>query len=108
MRDKIKNLFEFIGTAWSAGIRGKIGVFAALFATFMFIRIFFGEVSIQKFIINIWRLNGEQEQLVAEQKKLEMIEHHIQLIQNYSPDYIEEIGLKYLNIGDPNAKVLKV
>ncbi|HNY25365.1 MAG TPA: hypothetical protein PKJ33_02355 [Alphaproteobacteria bacterium] len=108
MWDKIKILFGFLGRAWSGGIRGKIGVLAAFFACFMFIRIFFGEVSLQKFVINIWRLNSEQQQLVAEQNKLHMIERHIQLIQNYSPDYLEEIGLKYLNIGDPNAKVLKV
>lgn len=108
MLDKIKNLFGFLGRAWAGGIRGKIGVLAAIFAFFMFVRIFFGEVSAQKFVINIWRLNSEQQQLVSEQTKLQTLKHHIKLIQNYSPDYIEEIGLKYLNIGDPNAKVLKV
>ncbi len=79
-----------------------------IFAVFMFIRMFWGEVNIQRLIINIWRLNGEQEQLVAEQKELEAIKRHIELLQGYSADYVEELGLKYLNIGDPKVKILKI
>ncbi|HOY47690.1 MAG TPA: hypothetical protein PLZ05_03790, partial [Alphaproteobacteria bacterium] len=108
MWDKIKKLFEFMGRAWTGGIRGKLGIFTAFFALFMFVRIFFGEVSIQKFVINIWRLNDEQQQLAVEQKKLDTLKHHIELIQNYSPDYIQELGLKYLNLGSPGSKVLRV
>ncbi len=47
MREKIKNLFGFIGRAWSGGIRGKVGILFAIFAGFMFIRIFWGEVNVQ-------------------------------------------------------------
>ena len=108
MWDKIKNFFGFLGRAWSGGVRGKIGIFLALFATFMFFRIFFGDVNAQKFVMNIWRLNAEQQQLATEQKKLHILEQHIDLIQGYSPDYIEELGLKYLNIGDPGVKILKI
>lgn len=108
MREKIKNLFSFTGRAWSGGARGKLGILLALFAAFMFVRIFFGDVNIQKFVINIWRLNHEQTHLVAEQTKLETIQRHIKLLQNYSPDYVEELGLKYLNIGDPMIKILKI
>ncbi len=108
MWEKIKNLFGFIGRAWSGSIRGKIGVLFALFAGFMFIRIFWGEVNVQKFIMNIWRLNAEQQQLATEQKKMDTLARHIELIQNYSPDYVQELGLRYLNIGDPNFKILKL
>ena len=108
MWEKIKNLFGFIGRAWSGSIRGKIGVLFALFAGFMFIRIFWGEVNVQKFIMNIWRLNAEQQQLATEQKKMDTLARHIELIQNYSPDYVLELVLRYLNIGDPNFKILKL
>lgn len=108
MKEKIKNFFKFIGTAWAAGIRGKIGLLCGIFATFMFIGIFWGDVSIQKFVINLWRLNEEQQELTLETKKLDTIKHHIKLIENYSPDYIEELGLKYLNIGDKQIKELKI
>ncbi len=58
--------------------------------------------------MNIWRLNAEQEQLPEEQKKLDSLARHITLIQDYSPDYVQELGLKYLNVGDPNFKILKL
>lgn len=108
MGEKIKNLFGFIGRAWSLGIWGKFGVMIAIFSIFVFTGIFFGQVSVQKFVINIWRLDAEQTQLAAEQEKLNTLNHHIELLQNYSPDYVEELGLKYLNIGDANARVLKI
>ena len=108
MMKKIKNFFGFIGRAWRGGIRGKAGVLCAVFAAFMFVRIFWGDVNVQKFIVNIWRLNAEQEQLVAEQAKLNTLKTHIELLQGYSADYVEELGLKYLNIGDPRAKILKI
>lgn len=108
MWEKIKNLFGFLGRAWSGSIRGKIGILFAVFAAFMFVRIFWGEVNVQKFIINIWRLNTEQQQLDAEQQKMATLARHIELIQEYSPDYIQELGLKYLNIGDANFKILKL
>ncbi len=108
MWEKIKNLFGFVGRAWSGGIRGKVGVLFAVFAGFMFIRIFWGDVNAQKFVVNIWRLNAEQQQLDAEQQKMATLSRHIQLIQEYSPDYIQELGLKYLNVGDADFKILKL
>lgn len=108
MKEKIKNLFGFVGRAWSGGWRGKAGIGLVLFAGFVFIRIFWGEVNVQRFIVNIWRLNGEQELLATEAARLESLNRHIKLLQNYSPDYVEELGLKYLNIGDPHARILKI
>lgn len=108
MKEKIKNLFGFIGRAWSDGIYGKFGILLTLFALYMFVRMFWGDVNVQKFIVNIWRLHGEQEQLAAEQSKLQEIHQHIELLQGYSPDYVEELGLKYLNVGNPDFKILKI
>ncbi len=107
MKDKIKLFFGFLGRGWVGGIRGKIGVFALILALVMFIRMFFGEVSVQKFIINIWKLKDEEVRMVQEQAKLDLMNKHIKLIMEHSPDYVEEISLKYLNMGDPNTKVLK-
>lgn len=108
MKEKIKNLFGFLSRAWSGGWRGKLGILLTFFAFLMFIRMFLGDVNIQKFAYNIWQLNQEQKQLVLEHKKLDNTNRHIELIQNYSPDYVEELGLKYLNIGDPGVKILKI
>ncbi len=108
MKTKIKNFFGFIGRAWSCGIRGKFGILLTLFSVFIFLRIFWGDVNVQNFIVNIWRLNAEQQQLSAELEKLNTLNRHIELLQGYSSDYVEEVGLKYLNIGDPAAKILKI
>lgn len=106
--EKIKNFFGFIGRAWTGGIRGKIGMLCALFAVFMLVRMFFGDVSMQKFVINIWHLGAEQRQLASDTEKLTIYQNHIKLIQNYSPDYVEELGLKYLNVGPKDTKILKI
>ena len=108
MKGKIKNLFSFLSRAWSGGWRGKIGIVLTLFACFMFIGLFWGSVSVQRVAINVWELNQEQAQLAHEQDTLQEIQKHIELLQNYSPDYVEELGLKYLNIGTPNTKILKI
>lgn len=107
MKGKIKSLFSFIGRAWTGGIYGKFGLILFIFAFFLFIRIFWGDVNIQRFAANIWHLRNAQEQLVEENATLQEIKAHTKLLQNYSPDYIEELGLRYLNIGDSKVKVLK-
>ena len=108
MKEKIKNLFAFMGRAWAAGFHGKMGVFMTIVALFWSIGIFTGKTTLQGFIINIWRLNSAQEQLQQEQAKLTLLEKHIDLVQKNSPDYIEELGLKRLNMGDSKTKILKL
>ena len=108
MREKIKNLFSFIGRAWTGGPRGKWGLLFVLFAIFMFVRMFIGYTNIQHFAMNIWHLNNERAILEQQTEKLDALRHHIQLLHDYSPDYVEELGLQYLNIGDPKFKILKI
>jgi cell division protein FtsB len=107
MKEKIKNLLAFCGRAWRGGVKGKFGLLLALFALIGFARMFMGKVSVQNFAMAAWRLEKEQAQLAAEQEKLAGIERHIELFQNYSPDYIEEVSLKYLNMGDPKTRIIK-
>jgi len=108
MKDKIKNLFSFIGRAWRGGIRGKLGVVFAIFALLAFSRILFGQMNVVKFVRTSFQLRADRTELANEKKKLDMINLHIQLLQNYSPDYVEELGLRHLNIGDAKFKVLKI
>ena len=79
MKTKIKNLFSFIGRAWSGGARGKLGTVLSMFGIFMFIGLFWGDVNIQRFTMNIWHLRNEQAHLATEQKTLSELEHHINL-----------------------------
>ena len=108
MKEKIKNFFGFIGRAWTAGPRGKLGILLAVFAFGMFIRMFMGNMNVQRFIINAWNLHHESIELANQKKTLATLEYHIELLRNGSPDYVEELGLQYLNIGDPKFKILKI
>jgi cell division protein FtsB len=106
--EKIKNFFGFIGRAWTAGPRGKLGIAFAVFALFMFIRMFMGDMNIQRFIMNAWNLNRERAELAERTQVRNTLQHHIDLLKNGSPDYVEELGLQYLNIGDPKFRILKI
>lgn len=109
MKEKIKNLFVFIKDAWVGGTRGKIGLLLVIISIFFFVRLFYGEKNIQSFIKNAWYLNKERKELAIAETKLSQLQHHIYLLQhpNASSDYIEELGLKTLNLGSPEFKELK-
>lgn len=107
MKEKIKKFFNFVAVAWTTSFHGKLGVILLVFALFVFLRMFWGTVNIQNFFINMWHLNNEQHDLEIQRANLQQLQHHNQLLQINSPDYIEEIGLQTLNIGDSKTKILK-
>jgi len=107
MWEKIKNLFSFLKSAWVCSARGKWGILFMIVALFFFVRLFCGTQNIQGFILNAWHLHNDRATLATEQQKLKQIQHHIYLLQHNSDDYIEELGLKTLNLGNPEFKELK-
>ena len=68
-----------------------------------------GTQNVQSFVLNMWKLNHEKQELTVAQNNLKQLQQHIYLLQhpNNSADYIEELGLKTLNLGDSNFKELK-
>ena len=96
MKEKIKNFFDFVKSAWMAGPRGRWGIIFMILAVFFFVRLFFGTQNIQGFIINAWHLNHERIELAESQKQLQKIQHHIYLLQhpNSSSDYIFSINVR--------------
>ena len=109
MKEKIKNFFDFVKRAWVAGPRGRWGFIFMILSVFFFVRLFYGNQNIQSFVINAWHLNRERTELATAQKQLQQIQHHIYLLQhpNSSSDYIQELGLQTLNLGDADFKELK-
>jgi len=107
MKEKIKNLLSFAGAAWRGNMRGKIGLLMVLFALFALGRMFVGSTSVQGFVRGAFYLAKEQRQLDAAQARLAAVESHIQLIQERSPDFIEELAQKRLNVGDPSLRILR-
>ena len=80
-----------------------------ILSLFCFIRLFCGTRNVQSFIVNAWRLNHERAELSVAKEQLQEIEHHIYLLQhaNQTSDYVEELGLQTLNMGNPEFKELK-
>ena len=107
MWSKIKKFFAFLKSAWLGGTRGKWGILFMITALFFFVRLFCGTQNVQNFIINTWRLNHKRTELDIAQKNLKQMQNHIYLLQHTSPDYVEELGLKTLNLGNPEFKELK-
>ena len=109
MKEKIKNFFDFLKSAWAAGPRGRWGIVFMFLSLFFFVRLFYGTQNLQGFIINAWHLNRERIELATAQKQLQQIQHHIYLLQhpNSSSDYIQELGLQTLSLGDSDFKELK-
>lgn len=109
MKEKIKELLSFIKKSLSMSLQGKLGFLCLLLSIFFFVRLFCGEASIQRFLVNIWDLKNKQTELISAQADLQQLQHHVYMLQhpNSSSDYIEEVGLKVLNLGNPNLKELK-
>lgn len=107
MKEKIKNLFAFMGRAWRASNRGKLGVVMAIVAVIVILRMFWGAASVQHFVAGAFHLHDETAGLSAETAKLADVNMRIRLIQEHSPDYIEELAETRLNLGDPKLKILK-
>lgn len=109
MKEKIKNFFAFLKSAWEGGPSGKFGILVFIVSLFFFVRLFVGTQNIPDYIIRITKLNHERKELALLQKDLNQIQHHVYLLQrpSSSSDYIEELGLKTLNLGNPEFHELK-
>lgn len=108
MREKIKKIVNFIKNAWSGSRAGKFGIFLFILSVFLFTRLFCGGHNIQGFIINSWKVHSEQKELIQAKQQLETRRNQIKLLrQNNTSDYIEELGLKVLNFGNPNFQELE-
>ena len=73
MKEKIKNFFDFLKSAWVAGPRGRWGIVFMFLSLFFFVRLFYGAQNIQGFVINAWHLNRERTELAIAQKQLQQI-----------------------------------
>ena len=107
MNEKIKNFFGFIKSGWSSGYRGKIGIGLIILSLFFFVRLFCGPQTLQGFIIKSWELKQNKQELEIKKQELQTLQNHHDLLLNASPDYVEELGLQKLNLGDPEFKELK-
>ena len=107
MKNKIKVLFNYILSSCRDWY-GRFGLIFIIISIILLIRLlFFGNTNFIKYVSNIWKLKHLTNDLVLAEKNLEDISKHIELIEKRSPDYIEELSIKYLNMSEPKARILR-
>ena len=74
---------------------------------YFFVGLFTGVASIQNYFKNRRALNRADAKIETLQKDLGSVNLHIKLLQDFSPDFVAEMAIKYLNLGDPKMRVLK-
>ena len=107
MLEKIKSAFAILFDGTFKSWRGFLGMAMILFSLYFLIGLFTGVASIQHYIRNLRNTKTSDTRISAKQKELSMINLHIKLIQEHSPDFVSEMAIKYLNMGDPNSSIIK-
>lgn len=107
MWQKIKSvLLVFVRGAFSSW-KGFLGAVMIVASIYLFTGLFTGIASVQNYIKNARALNKADDKIAAIRSELETTNRHIKLLLDHSPDFVSEMAVKYLNLGDPNAKVIK-
>jgi cell division protein FtsB len=107
MWDKIKSAFTVFFTGMFSSMRGFLGAAMVAVSVYFFVGLFTGVASIQNYIKNLNSMHTSTSRIEAEQQKLDTINHHIKLLQEHSPDFVSEMALRHLNMGDPKSLIIK-
>ncbi|MDR0319787.1 MAG: septum formation initiator family protein [Rickettsiales bacterium] len=107
MFGKIKQLLEFLRLALRGGWQGVIGALLIPLALWLLFAAVFDEGGLVQ-LVKLSRAEARMERVVAEKRaKLDDLNLHIGLLNNRSPDYMEELIQKRLNMAEQGTKVLK-
>jgi cell division protein FtsB len=103
MWKKIKSLLRAVFASW----QGVLGAAMTLFALYLSAGFFTGTANIQSYFRNRAALDRADAKIAALQTRLDATNHHIDLIWRHSPDFVSEMALRHLNLGDPEIMILK-
>ncbi|MDR2685366.1 MAG: hypothetical protein LBB23_01170 [Rickettsiales bacterium] len=107
MNRKIKELLEFLRLALLGGWQGFVGILLIPFAVYILYHIVFADGGVLNLIHKLRAEERVSSEIEDKRARLNDLNMRINLIKNHSPDYIEELMIKHLNMADPNVKVLK-
>ena len=107
MLGKIKSVAVVFLRGATGGIRGLSGALLFALSVYFLIGLFTGEASVQGYIRNRRALEGTDARIAALQARLDNTNLHIELLQKHSPDFVSEMALKHLNLGDPGVMIVK-
>ena len=107
MLNKIKELFRYLFIVCKDWY-GRFGLILIFISVVLFVRLLFlGNTNLVNYIGNIWKVKNLVSELSIAEENLNDLSKHIELIEKKSPDYIEELSIKYLNMSEPKARILR-
>jgi hypothetical protein len=104
---KIKSILGIFLRGMFGSWRGALGAALIALSIYLFIGFFTGTANIRNYIKNMAALRRADAIIEDKQKKLDETNLHIKLLQEYSPDFVSEMALRHLNIGDPELFMIK-
>jgi cell division protein FtsB len=107
MWGKIKSMLGVLLRGTFGGWQGALGALMIGVSLYFSIGLFNGVASIQNYFKNRIALGRADEKIAVLQKQLDAENLHIKLLQEHSPDFISEMALRHLNLGDPKLLILK-
>ncbi len=107
MKAKVKQFGNFIFDAVSSGWRGVIGLIVCSVSVYLLLQLFISQNNIIRYWQNSLKISAQSEKLADEESKITVLEKRIRLIQNHSPDYVEELAQRYLNTGNSKTKIIR-
>jgi len=107
MWDKIKSALGVFFRGAFQSLSGFAGAAMVLLSLYFCFDLLTGTASLQNFIKNRRDLGRADTAIEIRQKQLDKVNMHIRLIQEHSPDFISEMALRHLNLGDPKVLIIK-
>ena len=107
MAKKIKSALGVFFRGMFGGWRGAVGTALIVFSLYMLAGLFNGATNIQNYIRDKRELATADARIIAARKRLDAANQHIKLMREHSPDFVSEMAMKHLNLGDPGVRILK-
>jgi hypothetical protein len=107
MWGKIKSALAVFFRGAFSGMHGFIGAALIVFSVWLWVGFFTGAANIQNYIRGLRNVGAADARIDALRARLNRTELRIKLLQEHSPDFVAEMGLVHLNLGDPALKEIK-
>lgn len=107
MWEKIKSAFMVLLRGMFMSKQGFAGAVMVFISMYFLVEMFTGVASVQNYVKNRRSLNAADSKIEGKTDDLALLNLHIKLLQDVSPDFVAEMAAKYLNLGDPKTLLIK-
>ncbi|MDR2769886.1 MAG: hypothetical protein LBB08_00370 [Rickettsiales bacterium] len=107
MWGKIKSAFGILFRGMFASFYGFAGAVLTAISVWLCVGLFTGAANIRSYVRNRRTLRESDAKIAALAKELAKTNMHIKLLQDHSPDFVSEMALQKLNLGDSETMILK-